>query len=436
MLNSYSAEIEDWVRSLNSYHFDRALRQYQLDIISYRDGNYGVGADVFKPCECIVFRNLDIAYRIYPNQSIWVLASGLSRGHPIKEVYNAETGSVLWSEDGKPQSRIAHYIALDFAGNLPELREDGSPSIILGDPNFAHFHWNEAPALDRVLQCRLINPDEIHIFARVEPLSPLREIFPELSTRFFSDFIRFPFGRSRRIFTHLGSQFIHKSYADRIAACIKAKQVTERCAKALRKTSDNCNIIWIACRNDKRAAINEVELIEEVIKQFKYNYENCIFLIDSFSLPDDFPSAGYKPFEAYFANRTQVALDYTKRIIRKIEDEASVIYMTGMRVSEAIRVALDADYYISPAGSIQHKVGWFTQANGTIHSNSASMSESALSWYANQAEIAQTPVGLGNEGIEDIEAPGSRRDLNYRIKDPKGAAQKILSDYDQRVRRH
>lgn len=422
-------DFDRWIKELNEYKFERALRKYQLDIIRPSNQNNYPRENQFRPTESIVFRNLDIAYRLCAKRSIWALASGLSRGYPIKEIYDVDSHSIIWSEDNRSQSVFARSMLLDFGGDIPASQKDEGTSIILGDPNFAHFHWNEAPALAHVIEHQLFDPVTTKIHCRVEPLLALGRLFPEVSETLSNDYAAFPFGASRKISVHLGSQFIHSKYSSLVRNAVESSSMSGRGQDILEKMESAKKIIWLAIRNDKRCAVNEVDLLRNLVSEFHSSYDQCLFVLDSFSIPTDFPAAGYQPFAGYLKSRLSAASAYSE-LIERIFTEASIISATGLRVSEAIRISMQADYFVSPAGSIQHKVGWFSGINGTIHSNTVSMSESALAWYGNQAEVSVTPNGLPSSFVEDESSGRAGRDSNYIIKNVQDAVSRIMVHFE------
>lgn len=431
--NLHSSEISDWVELLNAFVYHRCLRRYQADIIKSKEILASKVYEEFCPSECIIFKNADICYKVFADRQIWALASGLSKGYPIVEICDLETDLVLWPTARKGNlSRTSRLLAMNFSGNPLDNGEYGDPAVLLCDPNFAHAHWNELPGIDHALSDNLFSSNKLHIIAHAEPLQELEYIFSEYADRICVERRNLAnlLGRSRRIFVHLGSHFIHKRYLDRILKSIMDTNASDSCINLLDLAKSKSHRIWLACRNDKRMAYNEKEFLTAVIREFSANFDDCIFILDGFSLPNDFYKISYGSVRNYMDSRNKEMNTYISAIADLAKSNSSIMSASGLKVPEAIRVAGNIDYYVSPAGSIQHKVGWFHPANGTIHSNRISISNSALNWYGNQCESSRRPAGIDLDFIEDDHSSLVRgRNANYTIKKVKSVATMIAQDY-------
>jgi len=106
--------------------------------------------------------------------------------------------------------------------------------------------------------------------------------------------------------------------------------------------------------------------------------------------------------------------------------------MCGLSLADAVTTAQRADYYVSHAGTLQHKLGWMHNTPGFVHSCQGGISPGARKWYAAQLEGGVEPEVIESAFVEDLQADAggsvAARNLDYRITDIPGAVAQVLHD--------
>lgn len=391
------------VGSLNEYVHEGILRQYQKNLLR----KTFTCKTKYHLTPKVTYTHSDfIAYLLDFTQPVWVITKSIQFGFPIIEVLNLSLEKSIWKVKDKPLSNIKYDKDLDrFKLSLRKVdlesfnnNDDKAVIVQIGHPNFAHFMWNELPAL------RLLSQKEL--FKKVK-VSYLNEPIKIHNAEFIKDQVHIPEikGFTNEIVIRPGSQKIDQ------ASLKLLKTLVEKCELKTDIDTSAFNI-WITIRKDGRTCSNQSEFIEKLILAFEKNtlFTKINFIFDGFNLPDDFKDGKYDNQRAKFLARKTEVEGYIETLIQliktKLDDSKRIrMYSTnGFKISEALHLSKHVDYYVAHFGSIQHKVAWLYNPPGFIHGNSQSITKGSKNWLANMSDQVDKTLFIEQRFIEDIDS--------------------------------
>ena len=90
--------------------------------------------------------------------------------------------------------------------------------------------------------------------------------------------------------------------------------------------------------------------------------------------------------------------------------------LNGFSMYESIVYARDMDLYISHVGTLQHKVAWFSFAEGIVHMPPSRKWERQTKWLTDMVENGKVPQVLAtSDSCSDVETVANGKDSNYYI---------------------
>lgn len=421
MLDHLQATL-DRIEALNAYVHDQKVRQFQYDILS--TGAFQLHSPwTGRALECVEARLIAYindpyhfklplyAYRFQDRADIWVMSVQIGLGFPLCALFI--DGVYLAYTQARPPLPAAYAILKRLAPEFDALAETApeetvltEPLAILGHPNFAHHMWNELPALNHL---RSDTPVSIQtLFAPLGPLDGLPEPRPFRALRC----------QRKPYFSPIGGELLDQQTARGVT--------TQLPAPATEPPRDDALLIWIAHREDGRSCENFLEMLQAFDQQVR-QFCTPRYIFDSFSAPADLNQPWYDPVRTAFKARQAQSEVIFKAMTEAVGGPEAVHATTsGLTVTQALALAQHADFYITPVGSIQHKVAWLQSIPGLVHGPHGSMNWHVANWHGQKSEIAVPPCVLPSELVEDTGAsahhPNAARNMNYRITNPDAAA--------------
>lgn len=431
---------------LNSTRFPRAVLAYQHSILT--TGSFALPCPwtgVIVPARAcylanaspLGFGDLIIAYRLACHRPVWLLAGGVKDGYPLFEALVADGSAPLWSRQPGSRQDLAslrqHLTELEDSAPqaLAALEVDAPATLLLGHPNFAHHLWNELSALDRWLEREPAGLRQCQLAILCEPLLPLAELFPTQSAlgcrRVDPDALP---GLQAAMVTRIGGTQIPTALRQRIreaAARLHDRRLTGPVEQALQGRGP---VFWLTLRLDSRTAVNQDHFLAALVRALAAEFPEAAFLLDGFSWPADidrsvYASAAPIPLEAsslgvgtgpidslarLFRARERALADHLASVQRELAGLASVVInLSGLAMPEVIHLGRLADYYVSHAGSLQHKVGWLHNGAGFVHGNTTELGPGVCEWLAAQLQDGVAPDLLSADLVKDT---GSIRSIN------------------------
>jgi hypothetical protein len=417
---------------LNRFLHPRRLRQYQSAIFDRgdfvirdpRDGQERVcDGTLFAPMKAFAWRFPA------PNGDLWLISSGPDRGYEIDGVY--EPARRCLSLPLGHDSAVAIYLVRHIRAAAGAPRGKGEKArLILGHTNFAHFLWNEMPALME-LETRTASGIAGILLAH-EPILPFRKLFDWASVSRISPISREAL-HGHRARLHDGTLFAAGSTRISLAA---RERVTQRCRNAggaVPAPEPGVIRLWLSLRALYRRPVNQIETFVALLQGLSRCGPRFEVLLDGYSLPQDIEVPGRYDIDRERGNRAEVivmARDLVARC-RGWAGGPTLIDITGCGIVESIAYAASAQYYICHHGTQQHKIGWLYAVPGLIHANPSIVATQPAGWVADQSEGALPPAYLPNhfvaEAKTETERPGQPYFADYRFNEPKIAAEAMIA---------
>ncbi|WP_424814771.1 hypothetical protein [Roseococcus sp. YIM B11640] len=236
--------------------------------------------------------------------------------------------------------------------------------------NFAHHVWNFYTGLERIVLDGHHRNVERVLFGGSEFFGALDEIFPEFEGR-VSQVERdpiidpCPFSDETMLLT-VGGYFIPETLRTRLRAAMRKLPAREGVVSPERPDPalESCYpVVWIGIRSGDKSWVGQEEGIQRLIRGFAERYPRPLFLIDGFSFP-----VGRDEISQEWLGAINALRELAERVRQSSGMPERVVNMVGNTLRESVLWAERADVYLSPVGTTQHKIGWFTDAPGLVYS--------------------------------------------------------------------
>jgi hypothetical protein len=365
----------------------------------------------------------------FPEEPTILLAIGdLGLGFPICSALIVDRGLLLTLTEndwGFSEKHLPELTGLIHSTSWRPDRASGPINLVMGEPNFAHHAWNQLSVLEDLIREDM--PRDMRILVTHEPLGPVQEIFPELSSwpilKVQGDELKSS-NAPGALFVPVGGQRISTRLTTRLMGFFegRASPKCQAIRAALSLTSGP--VFWVSIRTNNRTLTNQHEMLVALSREFLQAAPNGAIIIDGFSLPDDLDS--YTP---YYKEHAQTALSAdlaaADAICRALDYTEKIYVAAGLKVADSILLGRRASIYFCHHGTVQHKVGWFSQVPGMVHTNQALLKRGPAEWVAAQSEMAVPPKYISCEIVSDADmSVGANHELgsllnqgNYTIID-------------------
>ena len=415
---------------LNAWAEERIVRRYFKLII-----NYSVlflcspisGAKA-KCVGSVILDQNKIMLRFIGTEEFYIAITDLALGMPITCLYVPDKNVAVrlrTSDWGIADDEIQRFRFVQRKSHVNVAAP--SPVILSGDGNFAHMAWNQLPCLDWLSRGPAL-AKRFPILVTHEPLGPISELLPDLRSWNIQSL---PIDTVRTLNTRnllivpTGSTVVTADVSSAIQnfSLLKCKPGVARQIERLR--SNRFPTIWFSVRGHQRSRTlrNQIEYITSCCNALAEAFDRKLnFVFDSFSPPSD-------PLleKRYDIAEIKRYVDEEKRIIFWIIASLDRQYTTsgpgfifsnvGLDVLSSIAVAAAAHFYVCGAGTIQHKIGWFSNATGLIHAPKALLSQPIGNWAWRQAPTKNEPCQLPAELVRDVDADDPARDPRLSLQD-------------------
>lgn len=470
---------ESFTRSLaalNAFVYPRAVLRYQREILQH--GSFAVACprtgEPLVPTVCHVANNgdpahgtLGIAYRLDCEPAIWLLAGSIKDGFPLTEAYLPAEDVSLWClgdayhvENAAWRARLKTLEAQTAA--LPQVQPRAA-ALLLGHPNFAHNLWNELPAIHACTQAAAAPGAEhstaVQIKAIYEPLVPVEQLMGSKAVsvnrvEHFKELV----GCQQVMATRLGATRIPVELRKTITGLMWQRRDETRVDPLVATLRKADPVVWLSVRLDARTLDNQQALLLGLVRGIAAEYPTAAFVLDGFSYPNDFdraiyhlPGTGPGDFlrgtmgsQSGFLSRAMTLREreitaYIRKLQSTLQQAVpnTIANTAGMNLADTVCVAGAADFYVCHAGTLQHKIAWFYNIPGFVHSNTSGVVKGAQAWLARQLEDGVKPSVVSNEFVEDLSSIRTtnkvERNRDYHIRDVDAVVEQVLGDLARAV---
>lgn len=430
---------------LNAFVLETALRDYQRRILETGRFTIGVAGREIAPAGCaqLTWRRdpyrFDLAvigYRFEAPVPFWVIAGEIGHAYPLRYVSfdGFETTHDLVA--GGPAALSADQ-ARTFTRFEPEWAERGvaAPAprakVKIGHPNFAHHAWNELAALKQ--SSAVVDLSDVDLEYSFHPLGA-----PDFLTLGLRSCGRAPAAATElreggALFTPIGGLRLDAVTARAVTRRALVTASTAAKALAMQLNAAAGPTIWLTARREGRGCRNQTALYAQTAALLREHGLAASFIIDGFSLPEDFASPDYDPVRPAFLRR---AADFTAEA-RRICDAIEALGFTCASTAElglmdTIALSTAADFFITHEGTLHHKIGWFNPTPGWVHTGPAVIRPGLARWHAAQADLAVEPALPAADWMQDCGPsrahPDSQRNKDYAVADIPAFAHALARD--------
>lgn len=433
----------DVIRGKNEFIFEQRVRAFQHEILS--TGCLTIkspfNGDNAQATGSQYLRGDRIFYQFKDIENFWLVSQSIHLGFPLQYLVS---GSKVFNCDTGLAANLNEELALkdamkDVKFECESSDDSQGPLLLLGHPNFAHNLWNELSALDSWLESMPSIPPDLSMHCQFEPFGKIESIFPALSTLDVTRGTAVRPGLHRRLISRIGSTLITVKVRERIVSAMKLL-AEERGQGHGTEFDGDGTTFWITIRPPVggRGCLNQVDFLSALVLRLATEVPKVRFIFDGFSLPVDLSaSSGFAQLENLYRDRIQIVKSIASEIIDRVKSqlspelESSRMFMdiSGADLAYAIMLGANADYYVSHAGSIQHKIGWLHDVPGYIHTCTAGLAPGAQRWVASKLENGQLPDFIEREFVEDQPANEgvATRNVDYKIVNINRAVEGVIS---------
>jgi hypothetical protein len=358
-----------------------------------------------------------IFYRFETEQVFYIATAGIGSGFKKSAVYFPDHD--LMVSDGDPwglqqddlielKTRMVcgAKACYDYLSN-PD-RKSRKSAVCLGFYHFAHHLWNELSGLHRLHKKGLLPRVDKFLVLR-EPLGPIEQIFPEIQKgkveRQDSTGDLFDEILAKGYFVvRVGDDYLASALASRVAKVSLANCLPVTLEMVEEARSKYYPLLWVGIRVRTRAWVDQVEGLSNVIASLQKEFPRLGVVFDGFSLPSDrsADSSDQQGYSQILAEENEI-VNGIFEYFRQRQLSVGMFNIIGLSIFDANVWAHNIDVYVSPYGSLQHKVGWFTNKPGIVHTNQTLLENPAAYVWAN-VENGIPPQYIGSATVTDYES--------------------------------
>jgi len=421
--------LKNTFKFLNEFLYKRCIRRYQKDLIE----NKCIKIPFYGKIECILIKNYfyfdgNLWYCAYfKNFGLLIDTGKIAKAYKINRIvmfkFDKSKKLVSWQfflSDAKDEiilsfdsetffynkqnifSQHVNYkfkskeLFVNFISYIQNINFDFSSEALknfyiqIGHKNFAHFIWNELSAVLKLIQENVLIPPLIFI------CNPLGD---------------FSWGEA------LDSRIIKSAPENSAPLRVGSMLISSDCRKYVidlfekspkLKLRNHRNLLWLSVKSDARCPINQVEFLVEIAFYWLNKYGDVI--LDGFT--PSFVSITKHHLGRKF--KTDSIIHDVERIIKDKSTKFNLYTTTGMTLHEAIHYTKFASFYISPLGTIQHKIGWIRNIPGILHCGDFKGRANVNLWHSNQVEGGIVPGLLPLESIKNYDYDDVVKKINVR----------------------
>lgn len=318
-----------------------------------------------------------------------------------------------------------------------------SLAALVDHTHFAHQIWNVLPGIHALLD-RGVDPAIASWRVVHEPIAPLDSVFPELSTvdiqRMSEAAVPEAVLSERLFLLRPGSRRLTPQLIQRVKQAVAPLSPPDLVQRMQFLRQQYWPILWLTVRADTRTWQDFASGMACVLDTLHARYPKLGVVLDGYALPRTQSAANVRQSAAIAAERA-----IAEALTAHCAHPYVILEMIGDPLPVSIHATSLADCYVAHHGTLQHKVAWFADAPGIVHSNRCMLagSDGSLRHYPAFAASPSTrsPHYLPPEAVTDLpgtsspDSAGWHNPLeNYSV-DPAqllAALQRMLDELDAR----
>lgn len=346
----------------------------------------------------IAEHNAPIFYRCIGAEVFYVVVGREGRGYvklylwlPARNLALLLAEPYRWHGFAEIEQLRSQLIA-DTGRVIRYLRRPRPPALcaLVDNNHFAHHIWNALSGLERLIETDALGRLD-RLICAAEPLGSVEAIFPELAgvpieRSAFPDLIETALER-HWLMLRPGGNRISPRLIGRLRRVARQRVGPAAGAAISALREGHWPILWITVRVENRTWVRQTEGLISIARSLAADHPRAALIIDGFSVPDGPPNL--KP--AHEARLIAAERAVVAAIRAGLGDTLPVVSLVGESIFAAIAWAAVADLYLAHHGSVQHKIGWFGDCPGLVHSNRLALSDRRVQDGAREARDGGVP---------------------------------------------
>jgi hypothetical protein len=331
------------------------------------------------------------------NRFCLVFAGLVSR---VSHIILPDLHYIIYDLDRPISEPLWHAFQTHECAGKPMSRMQRRIGLIDMVTSYAHQAMNYLSGIQRLIDSNLCDfLDEIWVCG-IEFFGPTRNIFPEMagkirhmSRQSAADVL----SNSEHYIMKLGSNFITESLHRRLTDAYTRHMRRDTFAKA------RWPLLAITVRSSGRSCKNLPEVIEKIVSGLLWYYPNLGLVLDGWVLPEAElidESHQVSPFAESYLSEVQSDAMLCHAISSKLPPDVVINNLIGFSLFKSLRALRDVDVYFAHAGTLQHKIAWFTGARGVVHGPQSELSRMESSYYS--SEFGRPPIFVDSNQIVDV----------------------------------
>ncbi|MGQ0622926.1 MAG: hypothetical protein ACT4QA_23970 [Panacagrimonas sp.] len=365
-----------------------------------------VGGDVVVSVHSVAAGN-SLYYRFGGPHPFVLVAGRYTRGYACLALWLLRERAVIALSPGFTPDRVLpllkdFQVVIEHAGDryraYVENPVSSGVAILLNTPPFPHHLWNELPGVQRLFESGLLK-NARRIYACDEPLGPIEELYPELKGRVQccrrSEAMREVL-QQHLVLVRPGSLLIPGTVIQRVMRVAESRASPAARDLVRRLSRRGKPVLGITLRLNNRRWVSQRNGIVSLIKALHRRELPFEVILFGFSLVH-----GHVPDP-----RLDVMLAEERALCRYIErrcPEVPITSLVGESIFDCTVLARYLDFYVANHGTIQHKIGWFSDCPGIVHANRLTI-ERSVSFFATMVANLEgiPPSYIPLESVRDV----------------------------------
>ena len=310
---------------------------------------------------------------------------------------------------------------------------DKRVAVCIGFFHFAHHLWNELPGIGRLVRKGMIDSIDKFLVLR-EPLGDIQKIFPEIpagkierkktTDAIFDDIVT-----NNYFVVRVGDYVITNDTVTRVYEVAKTNCRPETLAKVQHARRQHFPLLWIGIRVGSRTWVNQVDGLARLIYRLHTEFPGLGVVFDGFSLPADKSgeSSDNEEYDDILRQENRVLNEIIERLKQHHREPPGIFSIVGSSIYDANVWAHVIDVYVSPYGTLQHKVGWLAHKPGITHANTTVLENPGKKYIWAAVENAVKPRYVGRGAVSDVRSIKKEAIIYREVSDLKESGAGILS---------
>lgn len=408
---------------LSNVWFSKNVRKYVIDILSKKTFDLSDPLDGSNMIlnSTYTFDDFQTIFFFFgKNELIGVVASDLAAGFPLSSVILFNDKKIFHLTESFWVLGERHFQTLAEHGQhvIRERSSDPSVCLVAGDPNFAHHAWNELSALQEIVDAGFDHTTTL--VAVHESLGPVNDILGSQ----FDVVLKLAKAQVPEV-NRLGAltlcatgTFIDADLVNKVIAFADANLSPDSKQVKNEIMSRPGRSLWVSVRTRNRTLSAQVNTLASLMISYLQGRDDRMVIVDGHSLPfDNEIDAPYiQELNNSIVQDDDAVADQIILSVREKLPAAKVVKFVGKKIHESIAVGRHVGFYFCHHGTVQHKLGWFSDVKGIVHCNKETLEIHPEIWVSQQSEVAVIPNYIPIDIVEEVSQDGEMGELQIHLK--------------------